>query len=339
MRELAVQAANGSNSASDTSLLNQEFNQLQNEVNRIQTSTTFNNVNVFSATATVFQIGANTSTNDRLNIQGTPLTQTATIGTNTITNGTAITAANDISSAIAAASAAAGVSITNIYNSTVDAINSSQKLSFAAKNDALNTLTAVTNAYQSTGVTTASATIANYVTDIQRVVGPTAVAGPLTLTVALSAAATGVTGSRYVVDGNPQNPTNPAIYATGTTVSVVVSIASVGTATTAGTLLATQTVTAGQANAQNAIVAIDSALTEVNNQSAIQGALQNRFSAVISNLAIFSQSQTASKSRIMDADFAAETANLSKYQILSQAGTAMLSQANQTPASVLSLLK
>jgi flagellin len=60
---------------------------------------------------------------------------------------------------------------------------------------------------------------------------------------------------------------------------------------------------------------------------------------VISNLTAFSQSQTAAKSRIVDADFAAETAKLSKNQILQQAGTAMLAQANQLPSSVLSLLK
>ena len=101
MRELAVQAANGSNSSSDTSLLNQEFSQLQIEVSRIQGSTTFNNVSVFTASDTVFQIGANTSSNDRVNSQGTALTSTMSLGTQTITNKTATTATVDISSAIA----------------------------------------------------------------------------------------------------------------------------------------------------------------------------------------------------------------------------------------------
>jgi flagellin len=121
---------------------------------------------------------------------------------------------------------------------------------------------------------------------------------------------------------------------TGTTniigVATGVQAAAVGTAATAGT---------GQNLARTAIDAIDSALTEVNTASAVQGALQNRFSAVISNLNAFSQSQTAAKSRIVDADFAMETAKLSKNQILQQAGTAMLAQANQLPSSVLSLLK
>jgi flagellin len=117
------------------------------------------------------------------------------------------------------------------------------------------------------------------------------------------------------------------------------SVTVVGTSSSAGTLLNVNTPIAGQANAQNAISAIDSALTEVNTASAVQGALQNRFTAVISNLSAFSQSQTAAKSRIVDADFASETAKLSKNQILQQAGTAMLAQANQIPSTVLSLLK
>ena len=69
------------------------------------------------------------------------------------------------------------------------------------------------------------------------------------------------------------------------------------------------------------------------------GASQNRFDAVISNLMIAVENQTAARSRIMDADFAAETANLSRAQILQQAGTAMISQANQQPQQVLRLLQ
>ena len=69
------------------------------------------------------------------------------------------------------------------------------------------------------------------------------------------------------------------------------------------------------------------------------GAAQNRFEAVIGNLQVASENQTAARSRIMDADFATETANLSRSQILQQAGTAMVAQANQLPQQVLSLLR
>jgi flagellin len=291
MRELSVQAANGSNSASDTSLLNQEFSQLQTEVSRIQGSTTFNNVSVFTASDTVFQIGANTSSNDRVNMQGTALSTTMTLGTQTITDRAATTGGADISAALTTASAGAAAlsgsaAVSYLQNAAIDAINSNQKISFTTKNDMLTALNA--------GVAANPAAL-----------------GAL-FTALTTATAYGITG-------------------TGTGGAV--------TAAENTSLVAAQTASGGQSNALSAITALDNALTEVNTASAVQGALQNRFSAVISNLTAFSQSQTAAKSRIVDADFAAETAKLSKNQILQQAGTAMLAQANQLPSGVLSLLK
>jgi flagellin len=91
--------------------------------------------------------------------------------------------------------------------------------------------------------------------------------------------------------------------------------------------------------AELALGTIDSALATINSSRANLGALQNRFSNVVSNLAINSENVTAARSRIQDADFAAETANLTRAQILQQAGTAMLAQANQVPQNVLSLLR
>ncbi len=84
---------------------------------------------------------------------------------------------------------------------------------------------------------------------------------------------------------------------------------------------------------------IDAALNNVNAQRATLGASQSRFDSVISNLQVSVENQTAARSRIMDADFAAETANLSRTQILQQAGTAMVAQANQMPQQVLKLLQ
>ncbi len=95
--------------------------------------------------------------------------------------------------------------------------------------------------------------------------------------------------------------------------------------------------TVGGANA--ALTAIDAALQTVNSSRAMLGAVQNRFSATIENLQTGSENTTASRSRIQDADFAAETANLSRAQVLQQAGTAMVAQANQLPQQVLQLLK
>ena len=84
---------------------------------------------------------------------------------------------------------------------------------------------------------------------------------------------------------------------------------------------------------------IDTALNTVNNQRATMGASQSRFDAVISTLQISVENQSAARSRIMDADFAAETANMSRANILQQAGNAMIAQANQMPQQVLRLLQ
>ncbi|NBD19635.1 flagellin FliC [Aquabacterium fontiphilum] len=96
---------------------------------------------------------------------------------------------------------------------------------------------------------------------------------------------------------------------------------------------------AAASNATDAINLIDKALDIVNEKRAAFGAAQNRFEAVISNLQVNIENQSAARGRIMDADFATETSNLSRSQILQQAGSAMVAQANQLPQQVLSLLR
>jgi flagellin len=91
--------------------------------------------------------------------------------------------------------------------------------------------------------------------------------------------------------------------------------------------------------AQLAIKIADAALSSVNNQRAQLGALQSRFSSAISNLQSSTENLSASRSRIVDTDFASETANMTRAQILQQAGTSMLAQANSLPNGVLSLLR
>jgi flagellin len=92
-------------------------------------------------------------------------------------------------------------------------------------------------------------------------------------------------------------------------------------------------------DAQAAMDAIDAALTTLNTERALYGATQNRFEAIIGTLQVSAENQAAARGRIMDADFAAETANLSRSQILQQAGTAMVAQANALPQQVLQLLQ
>ena len=97
--------------------------------------------------------------------------------------------------------------------------------------------------------------------------------------------------------------------------------------------------TSGSQNAMGAISSIDVALDTLSTQRSVYGAAQSRFEGIVSILQVSNESQTAAASRIMDADYASETANLTRAQILQQAGTAMLSQANSLPNSVLTLLR
>ena len=111
-----------------------------------------------------------------------------------------------------------------------------------------------------------------------------------------------------------------------------------GSAVITGTDVPTVQIT-DMSSAQGAMSFIDSAINAVNSQRAELGAVQNRFENVVSTLMVSSENQSAARSRIMDADYAAETASLSRAQILQQAGNAMVAQANQLPQQVLSLLQ
>jgi len=114
---------------------------------------------------------------------------------------------------------------------------------------------------------------------------------------------------------------------TNSDISVITATtASIGMTTTSGDI-------------KNVIDNIDTALDTVNNTRATFGATQSRFDAIIANLQQAVENQAAARSRIMDADFASETANLSRAQILQQAGNAMVAQANQLPQQVLRLLQ
>lgn len=113
-----------------------------------------------------------------------------------------------------------------------------------------------------------------------------------------------------------------------------------GIAGYSGTLTATGTVDVSSSGAASAAIAsMDASIRTVTNTRATYGAVQNRFEAVIANMQAFTENLSASRSRIMDTDFASETASLTRNQILQQAGTSILGQANQVPQAALSLLR
>ncbi|MFO0208989.1 MAG: flagellin, partial [Betaproteobacteria bacterium] len=143
-------------------------------------------------------------------------------------------------------------------------------------------------------------------------------------------AAAGTTGASINVTYQAPSTVTGQISWTGAFQPAAANIAATGTALS-GINVAT--------DANAAISAVDAALNAVNGQRATLGAIQNRFEATISNLQTSSENLTASRSRIQDADFAEETAQLTRAQILQQAGVAMLAQANALPQNVLALLR
>jgi len=147
------------------------------------------------------------------------------------------------------------------------------------------------------------------------------------LGLAASATAAVVTGGQLTFDSSA----GFTVTGSGTTIvngavgSTLNAVSAIDISTTAG--------------ANNALATIDAALTSINSNRASLGAVQNRFASTISNLQTTSENLSAARSRIQDTDFASETANLTRGQILQQAGTAILAQANSLPNGVLALLR
>ena len=158
--------------------------------------------------------------------------------------------------------------------------------------------------------------------EVTRVIGGTTFNGTAIL-------ATGAGTLSFQVGAN--TTANDTVSITTTNLSADVSVTNV-TSATIGCNVANATL-------DTVVNNIDAAINDINSQRAVYGASQNRFQAVVSNLQSAVVNQSAAKSRITDADFAAETANLSRAQILQQAGTAMVAQANQLPQGVLKLLQ
>ena len=166
--------------------------------------------------------------------------------------------------------------------------------------------------------------------EIQRVLGGTTFNGLAVL---------GGNAGTQVFQVGANTSTNDAINITTVDMTAEATITTVAGTDNSGSGRAKIDNTANVFVIQSVIDGIDDAIDTVNSQRATLGASQSRFDAVISNLQISIENQSAARSRIIDTDFAAETAKLSRAQILQQAGNAMVAQANQLPAQVLQLLR
>ncbi len=310
MRELAVQSRNATNNASDRDSLHKEFGELGKEISRVIAGTTFNGKAILGADAgsMSFQVGANTGALDAISLSLQNLAAATSIAA-------VVGAAPPTAASLAAANAAVGPAV----NAAVSA------LGYASEGAAVEA--GYTSATSATGAAIEAVRVHALDQGFGAQIG--------TLTAGLSAVTSGAAAYALVLanatsDGwaDPTAPATTAQAAFGAFAAIVPPASG-------GASIGSGQDTAGLARVINDL---DAALAHVNGQRASFGATQARFESVIGSLQIGIENQSAARSRIMDADFAVETAQLSRAQIVQQAGTAMVAQANQLPRIVLRLI-
>lgn len=321
IRQLSVQAANGSNSSSDLKSIQDEISQRMSEIDRLSQQTDFNGVKVLSSTAKPvnIQVGAKDGQTISVNLQE--------ISTNTLS--------------------LQSFNVNGPQATTTAAFNGTASVSATA--------VATTSNYQTVFGSTTAVT-ANTVTEKST--------GQLAQTLGISSSSVSI-GNTAVVDKNgnwfaevaitPASATEAKALqnqgmttaASGTTMYTYVALdmSAVDTTSSAGTAkftfdtskLTASSLTSGAT--ANPMATIDAALQKVDDLRSSLGAIQNRLDSTISNLGTTVTNLSSSRSRIQDADYATEVSNMTRANILQQAGTSVLAQANQTTQGVLSLLR
>lgn len=306
MRDLSLQAANGSNSESERTALNDEVTQLKKELDRISNTTTFGGRQLLDGSfgTTSFQVGA---------------------------------AANEIIS----------VSIGEMSSKSLESDHYESTIAASTvTNDKALASGGATVKFEVSGK--------EYVVEAKFAKGDTTEQVNQKIAAAINDTNSGV-GAFVDENGKITVISKESTDTAGQSAFELTSIAfssgdatSTGITLTAGPVAAQTTATSTKISdislteakdAQIAVFAIDEAIKAIDSQRADLGAVQNRFENTISNLQNIAENVSAARGRIQDTDFAAETANLTKNQILQQAGTAILAQANQLPQAVLSLLR
>lgn len=415
IRELAVQSANATNSASDRQALQAEVNQLKEELERIATTTEFNGLKLLDGTfqAQKFQAGANENQTIAVSVDSARINDLA----NNTRSAVNSTANSGTGSATAAAATPAAANTIGEQTLTISSSLDSQTVPIAAGDTAEAIAENVNKVAATTGVQATArteATLSGFTGSVPQTVTLTLDNGESSATIAaqitdandltplakeINAASgkTGITaevnndgtvklthpsgkdiiiqdftataGDQITVTGadtNGEALTSGAAATDSTRVSgeltfdASVSFALQSTATQAapagadtGSILDTGANTAvgstpekvadvdisTVAGATSALAVVDAALERISSIRADLGAAQNRLESTIANLSTTSENLTAARSRIQDADFAAESANLARTQVLQQAGLSVLAQANARPQQVLQLLQ
>ena len=301
IRELAVQSANDTNSDSDRSSLNDEVTQLKAELDRIAQTTAFNGKEVIDGTMSnaTFQVGADAGVNQTISFS-IDSARAADLGTTAITANAAVAATSDTTASLSAAAATGGFAGDDITVTVVAdaAITSASAVSTSG--------TAITLTVQSF---TAAST--DTMSELAGLIDADGTAGAL-VNMTGSSASSGAAASLSLSGGADA-------YNSGTRTVDALSVGS-------------------REEASITISSIDAALSDVDTIRGGLGAIQNRFESTIANLNNVAENLSAARSRILDADIAMETSNMTKQNILQQAGVSILAQANQAPQLALSLL-
>ena len=400
IRELAVQSANASNSASDRQAINAEVTQLTAELDRVAQTASFNGQKLLDGSfgSATFQVGANanetitaTTANFRTTaygnyrvgakvasssdptgdlvagstanaiasnaaatsrVAGGDITVNGAAGSATVTVA-AGASAKTVAGQINAKTSNTGVSATALtqFDLTALTANTSYSLNVTSNNSTAVTVAFTTGAITADGLSAA----VNAFNDVSSQTGVTA---------QVNSAGTGITLTNSAGENITiaDNTGSGAVTVGGTAITAGNSAVGTGqltldseksfnvtaanttdfftAASASGQLQSVSNLDVSSvAGATRSLAIVDSALAAINGQRAKFGALQSRFQNTIANLQATSENLSAARSRIQDADFAAETANMTRAQILQQAGTAMVAQANALPQQVLTLLR
>lgn len=317
MRELSVQSGNATNSKTDREALQAELKQLRDEVDRVAKTTSFNGAKLLdgSFTGAVFQVGANSG--DNITVGALANTKVTELGTSTYgTSQAAVAGQASMVSGINSATAADRSVVVSGANGVSKTVEIAQDAN-VTQDEALGKVLAAINSV------TADTGVVAFLSDDGKKID-----------------------YRFEADMNATSPTAglATAYITFGAANTVNLVAAAGVQEVSGAAgkggKGIDKIDIGtQAGAWEALQRIDNAIDKVNSARGDLGAIQTRFEKTVENIDIQNENLTAARGRVVDADFAQETANLSRTQILQQAGTAMVAQANQLPQQVLSLLR
>ena len=345
MRDLAVESLNATNSANDRQDLNAQYQQLAADINNVAANTQFNGVNLLDGSfqGADFQIGANAgqiisvssiasaATSAVGNFYKTAGNATYNSGTNNanIANGDTVTLSIQVGSGAsdAAASTAAG---------TAAAISTGAiTLTGNASTDLSQMVSAINQALGSSKGIVATVNAAGTGIDLSTANGTEA----QSVQISVGSSTGTIKNDTNAIGDLGLGSANAAVSVTGAAAYSVGSDANTGLTgnATAGTVATTDVTSVDNSNL--VLISIDNALQQIATSSAQLGAYQNRFQAAITGLNTDATNLSNAKSQIVDTDYAQATSSLSKAQILQQAGTAMVAQANTIPQNILTLLQ